>query len=165
MRNVPDKFVEKIKTHFLYFLTIFFPRKSCRLLGNMEDYGRPQTTIWHMLSSCWMSKSTDTHSDYVIKGKAIPLQTWSGAGGSRKLKFPDFITTAQDGGKVVSLTSRECFWYSFLLEGERLQDHSAIGRILCQIKTPLTPAGIEPATFRFVAQHLNHCVTAVPQIM
>jgi len=26
----------------------------------------------------------------------------------------------------------------------------------------MTPAGIEPATFRFVAQHLNHCVTAVP---
>jgi len=25
----------------------------------------------------------------------------------------------------------------------------------------MTPAGIEPATFRFVAQHLNHCVTAV----
>jgi len=23
-------------------------------------------------------------------------------------------------------------------------------------------AGIEPATFRFVAQHLNHCYTAVP---
>ena len=29
-------------------------------------------------------------------------------------------------------------------------------------KNPLTPAGIEPATFRFVAQHLNHCATAVP---
>jgi len=27
------------------------------------------------------------------------------------------------------------------------------------IKNPLTPAGIEPATFRFVAQHLNHCAT------
>jgi len=27
---------------------------------------------------------------------------------------------------------------------------------------PLTPAGIEPATFRFVARHLNHCATAVP---
>ena len=28
------------------------------------------------------------------------------------------------------------------------------------MKNPLTPAGIEPATFRFVAQHLNHCATA-----
>jgi len=27
----------------------------------------------------------------------------------------------------------------------------------------MTPAGIEPATFRFVAQHLNHCATAFPQ--
>ena len=33
------------------------------------------------------------------------------------------------------------------------------------MKNPLTPAGIEPATFRFVAQHLNHCVTAVPNTM
>jgi len=32
------------------------------------------------------------------------------------------------------------------------------------IKNPLTPAGIELATFRFVAQHLNHCATAVPQL-
>ena len=33
------------------------------------------------------------------------------------------------------------------------------------MKNPLTPAGIEPATFRFVAQHLNHYATAVPQKM
>ena len=31
------------------------------------------------------------------------------------------------------------------------------------MKNPLTPAGIEPATFRFVTQHLNHCATAVPE--
>jgi len=55
------------------------------------------------------------------KGKAVPLQAWTGPEGSRKLRFPDFVTTA------------------------------------------LTPAGIGPATFRFVAQHLNHCATAVPQ--
>ena len=38
------------------------------------------------------------------KGKAVPLQAWSGPEGSRKLRYPHFMTTAQDGGKVVSLT-------------------------------------------------------------
>ena len=40
------------------------------------------------------------------KGKAVPLQPWSDPEGSRKLRFPDFMSTAQDGGKVVSLTHR-----------------------------------------------------------
>jgi len=40
------------------------------------------------------------------KGKAVPLQAWSGPEGPRKLRFPDFMTTAQDGGKAVSLTHR-----------------------------------------------------------
>ena len=39
-------------------------------------------------------------------GKAVPLQAWSGPEGSRKLRFPDFMTTAQDSGKVVNLTHR-----------------------------------------------------------
>jgi len=44
--------------------------------------------------------------------------------GSRKLRFPDYVTMAQDGGKVVSLTHRPLFtprkysWCSFLLEAE-----------------------------------------------
>jgi len=38
------------------------------------------------------------------KVKAVPLQAWSCPEGSRKLRFPDFMTTAQDGGKVVNLT-------------------------------------------------------------
>jgi hypothetical protein len=43
---------------------------------------------------------------YKNKGKAVPLQAWSDPEGSRKLRFPDFMTTAQDCGKVVSLTHR-----------------------------------------------------------
>ena len=31
------------------------------------------------------------------------------------------------------------------------------------MKNSLTPAGIEPAAFRLVAQHHSHCVTAVPK--
>ena len=45
--------------------------------------------------------STDT-----VKGKSVPLQAWSDTEGSRKLRFPDFMTKAQDDGKVVSLTHR-----------------------------------------------------------
>ena len=40
------------------------------------------------------------------KKKAVPLQAWSGPEGSKKLRFPDYMTTAQDGGKIVSLTHR-----------------------------------------------------------
>ena len=40
------------------------------------------------------------------KGKAVPLQAWSGPEDSRKFRFPDLMTTAQGGGKFVSLTRR-----------------------------------------------------------
>jgi len=40
------------------------------------------------------------------KGKSVPLQAWSDPEGSRKLRFPNYMTTAQGVGKVVSLTHR-----------------------------------------------------------
>jgi hypothetical protein len=51
---------------------------------------------------------TDNENHYSInlihkKGKVGPLQAWGGPEGSRNLRFPDFLTMAQDGGKVVSL--------------------------------------------------------------
>jgi hypothetical protein len=68
------------------------------LLGSSTKH-----TILFSISFC------DSHKIYRIlkgKGKAIPLQAWGGAEGSRKLRFPDCLTRAQDGGKVVSLTHR-----------------------------------------------------------
>jgi hypothetical protein len=53
------------------------------------------------ISPSFALKSTDS-----MKGKAVPLQAWSGPEGNRNLRFPDFMTTAQDGGKFVSLTHR-----------------------------------------------------------
>jgi len=53
---------------------------------------------------CQTSSGTHKASCLVSKGKAVPLQAWSGPEGSRKLRFPDFMTMAKDGGKVVSLT-------------------------------------------------------------
>ena len=41
-----------------------------------------------------------------VKGQAVPSQAWSGPEGSRKLRFPDLMTTAQDGCKFVRLTHR-----------------------------------------------------------
>jgi hypothetical protein len=86
---------------------------------NVVKPDRPQTTIIRRIGiALWISKATNTHSQYVIiiafllqqwlqdKGKAVPLQDWSGPEGSRKLRFPDYMTTAQDGDKVVSLTHR-----------------------------------------------------------
>jgi hypothetical protein len=67
---------------------------------------------------------------------AVPLQAWSGPEGSRKLKFPDFMITAQDGGKVVSLTHRPHLppgntpGTHFCYRLSRPQGHSATGRIM-----------------------------------
>jgi hypothetical protein len=49
------------------------------------------------------SKETQIEA-ILLEYKSVPLQAWSGPEGSRKLRFLDFMTTAQDGGKVVSLT-------------------------------------------------------------
>ena len=53
-----------------------------------------------------------------VQGKSVPLQAWGGPEGSRNLRFPDFMTTAQEGGKVVSLTHR-----SHLLPGNSPGTH------------------------------------------
>jgi hypothetical protein len=54
-------------------------------------------SISELAASVWESK---------VNGIAVPLQAWSGPEGSGKLRFTDFMTTAQDGVKVVSLTHR-----------------------------------------------------------
>jgi len=68
---------------------------------------RNETRIFEETYTCsGMYFSTTVKGKVKGKGKAVSLQAWSGPEGSRKLRFPDFMTTAQDGGKVVSLTHK-----------------------------------------------------------
>ena len=52
---------------------------------------------------------------YRRKGKAVPLQAWTGPEGSRKLRFPDFVTTAQDGGRLSALRTGRLYPQEILL--------------------------------------------------
>ena len=72
------KLVEKIKTHILCSVT--FPRKSYRLQRNVGKCGTAtQATdgdiIQRMSFACWITKHTDTHSEYVTL-IVFPLQQW-----------------------------------------------------------------------------------------
>jgi len=40
--------------------------------------------------------------NFIGKVKSVPLQAWGGPDGSRKLRLVVYMTTAQDGGRVVS---------------------------------------------------------------
>jgi hypothetical protein len=52
-------------------------------------------------------RGLESKNKYAIKNcKAVSLEAWSGSEGSRKLRFPDLMTTAQNVGKVVSLSHR-----------------------------------------------------------
>jgi len=42
---------------------------------NIIQSDRPQMTIWRMRFACWITKATNTHSEYVIL-TAFPWQQW-----------------------------------------------------------------------------------------
>ena len=83
-----------------------------------------------------MDLAQSNSRNYKSKGKGDPLQAWSGPEGSSKLRFPDFMKTAQDGGKFVSLTHRpplpqKIHLVIISIRGlSRPQGHSATGMIM-----------------------------------
>jgi hypothetical protein len=95
---------------------------------------------------------------WYIEGKAVPLQAWSDPEGSRKMRVPDFKTTAQDGGKVVSLTHRPP-----LLPGNTPGTYFclrlATGRIM-SLKNSNDTIGIRTRDLPVCSVVLNHYATA-----
>ena len=54
-------------------------------------------------------------ADVKGKGKAAPLQASIGPQCSRKLRLPDFLTTAQDGGRLSALRTGRLYPQEMLL--------------------------------------------------
>jgi len=116
-----------------YCLTVVF--LTCNMYTPRNpDYNRGKFNYYQTLKFCYhVQLRTSRHTKfrpgtlmliYRVKGKAVPLKAWSRPECSRKLRFPDLMTTAQEGGKVVSLMhwpplpTRKSSWYSFLSEAE-----------------------------------------------
>ena len=95
-----------------------FPEDNCKNRTRWSSWMRHWATSRKVAGSIPGGVTDVFHSiipsDYILlmgsnqplteMSKTVPLQAWSGPEGSRKLRFPDFMTTAQKSGKVVSLS-------------------------------------------------------------
>jgi hypothetical protein len=70
------KVVEKIKTHVLCSKICFLKIVPFEIMWkNTVEWGRPQMTIRRKRVTCWITKATDTHIEYVIL-IAFPRWQW-----------------------------------------------------------------------------------------
>ena len=68
--------VEKTKTHFVLSNICFENRAVYEIMWkNIVEPGMPHVIVRCMRITCWIPKTTNTHSDYVII-MFFPLQQW-----------------------------------------------------------------------------------------
>jgi hypothetical protein len=75
-RNFTDKSCRENQNTHLCSVTFF---ENCAIYEimctNIIDSGRPRMMMWHLRIACYITKATDTHSEYVIL-TAFALQQW-----------------------------------------------------------------------------------------
>jgi hypothetical protein len=110
LRNTGTTFWNVMQTNLMFQL-VKWPTGVCPTLFNTvceSSLGfsiRVKNAVSYWISFPYeLSALGLKHTNIIKKGKSVPLHAWSDPEGSRKLRFPDFMTRAQEGGKVVSLT-------------------------------------------------------------
>ena len=123
------------------------------------------TSLGRSRIDCYRRNLADARVQKESKGKAIPLQPLRvPAGWGSQISRQ----SAHEGGKVVSrmhrtsLPPQEIFLMLISVRGWVYSRDRARPEGLCQWKIPMTPSGIEPATFRLLAQCLNQLRHRVP---
>ena len=112
-QNPLNSMINWLLHHLLHVTSIVVSTSHHKIKGLLKNYRSGNLTYWtgfvHRLS---LSDNVEEYTESIfcwpvkITTKAVPLQAWSGPEGSKKLRFPECMTTAQDGGKVVSPTHR-----------------------------------------------------------
>jgi hypothetical protein len=111
------------------------------------------------MHTTYQDRTCTVHAKVQSKSKAIPLQAWTGPEGSRRLRLPSLK-------KIGTWRWQGCQPYApaaFTLQELFLVPFSVRGWVMVPPEVmSMTPSGIRPATFRLVAQCLNHLHHRVP---
>jgi hypothetical protein len=125
----------------------------------VENNNNIQSLLYFIISLC--SRLTN-HNNANGKGNGFPLQAWNGSWGSRRLKLLNLLDFRHyEGGKVVTLNAPAAFTPRnipalIFRSWVDPRAHGSVGTL--GKKSPATPLGIDPETFRLVAQWMQMVV-------